>query len=99
MSRLPTVEINGKEYFRDARLREYRAVDNPHESIKFGETLTKKLRNGVTVLARDIDGYVYPFTFANRTQAAARVYKLGGDPWYVYKSYGRPFFVALKGEK
>jgi len=62
--------------------------------------MTTKLRNGVTVLAHEVAGYgVMPFTFSNRTQAATRVYKLGGDPWYVYKGYGRPFFVALKGSK
>jgi hypothetical protein len=29
--RLPIVTIDGKRYFRDDRLREYRAVDDPHE--------------------------------------------------------------------
>jgi len=37
MSRLPTTTINGKEYFIDMRLREYRAVDNPHDSIPLGD--------------------------------------------------------------
>jgi hypothetical protein len=35
--RLPVVEIDGKEYFQDDRLQEYRAVDNPHERITFEE--------------------------------------------------------------
>ena len=30
---LPIVTIRGKKYFQDDRLREYRAVDNPHDRI------------------------------------------------------------------
>lgn len=30
---LPIVTINGKRYFQDDRLREYRAIDNPHDRI------------------------------------------------------------------
>lgn len=33
--RLPIVTIDGKPYFRDDRLREFRAVDNPHDRIAF----------------------------------------------------------------
>jgi hypothetical protein len=33
--RLPVVLIDGKPFFRDDRLREYRAVDNPHERVSF----------------------------------------------------------------
>jgi|PersoiStandDraft_1058852.scaffolds.fasta_scaffold146473_2 hypothetical protein len=35
--RLPVVEIDGKLYFQDDRLKEYRATDNPHERITFRE--------------------------------------------------------------
>lgn len=31
--RLPTTTINGKEYFIDERLKELRAVDNPHQRL------------------------------------------------------------------
>ena len=34
---LPRVWIGDKEYYRDDRLREFRAVDNPHERITFDE--------------------------------------------------------------
>jgi hypothetical protein len=34
--RLPIVVINGRRYFADVRLREYRAVDNPHDRIPMG---------------------------------------------------------------
>jgi len=34
---LPRVWIDGKEYFRDDRLEEFRVVDNPHERITFKE--------------------------------------------------------------
>lgn len=37
MSRLPTVTIKGREYFKDDRLREYRAVEDPHERVTFDE--------------------------------------------------------------
>jgi hypothetical protein len=33
--RLPIVWINGRAYFEDDRLREYRAVDDPGERISF----------------------------------------------------------------
>ena len=36
---LPRVWISGKEYYRDDRLREFRAVDNPHERITFDEII------------------------------------------------------------
>lgn len=35
--RLPVVEIDGKLYFQDDRLKEFRATDNPHERITFQE--------------------------------------------------------------
>ena len=31
--KLPVVEIEGRSYYRDDRLREYRAVDNPHDRL------------------------------------------------------------------
>ena len=31
----PMVEIGGQKYFKDERLQEYRAVDNPHDKILF----------------------------------------------------------------
>jgi hypothetical protein len=34
--RLPIVWLDGRPYFRDDRLREFRAVDNPHDRIPFG---------------------------------------------------------------
>ena len=38
---LPKVWINGRQYYQDNRLREFRAVDNPHKRIAF-----KRFRNG-----------------------------------------------------
>jgi len=32
---LPVVKIEGKKYYRDDRLEEFRAVDNPHDRIPF----------------------------------------------------------------
>ena len=32
---LPKVYMGGKEYYRDDRLEEFRAVDNPHDRITF----------------------------------------------------------------
>jgi hypothetical protein len=32
---LPKVIIDGKEYYVDERLQEYRACDNPHDRIPF----------------------------------------------------------------
>ena len=36
---LPMVRIGGKIYYRDDRLEEFRAVDNPHDRITFKEIL------------------------------------------------------------
>jgi hypothetical protein len=36
---LPIVIINGKQYFADERLRECRAIDNPHDRIPLDEAL------------------------------------------------------------
>lgn len=33
--RLPVVALEGKSYFLDMRLRQYRNVENPHDSIDF----------------------------------------------------------------
>ena len=33
--RLPTTIINGKEYFIDERLKQFRDVENPHDFIDF----------------------------------------------------------------
>jgi hypothetical protein len=33
---LPVVLIEGRSYFRDDRLEEFRAVDNPHDRMVFG---------------------------------------------------------------
>lgn len=33
--RLPIVEIDGKEFFKDERLGEYRNIENPHDRITF----------------------------------------------------------------
>lgn len=37
---LPRVWIGGKEYFRDDRLEEFRAVDNPSDRITFKELMS-----------------------------------------------------------
>ena len=34
-NKLPTLKINGDDYFIDCRLKEFRKVDNPHERITF----------------------------------------------------------------
>jgi hypothetical protein len=37
-NQLPKVKINGKVYYQDDRLREYRQVTNPNQRIKFDDT-------------------------------------------------------------
>ncbi len=34
---LPIVEMKGKKYFRDDRLRQFRNVENPHDYIDFDD--------------------------------------------------------------
>lgn len=38
------VRIEKKWYFQDDRLREYRAIDNPHERISFSDYEGKEMR-------------------------------------------------------
>jgi len=35
VNQLPIVNLNGKKFFRDDRLRQYRNVDNPHDFVDF----------------------------------------------------------------
>jgi hypothetical protein len=41
--RLPVVVLRGRLFFRDERLREFRAVDNPHERLSFEEVVASDL--------------------------------------------------------
>jgi hypothetical protein len=56
---LPKVQIGEKLYYRDDRLREFRAVDNPHDRISFREIvqlyvdLLCQLRNAMNVLKEE----------------------------------------------
>ncbi len=54
--------------------------------------LTKKLNNGVEVVAKISDGELCAKTFVNKTQAKACAAKLGEG--YVVRSFGRPFYVC-----
>jgi hypothetical protein len=54
--RLPITQINGKSYFVDSRLKQYRNVENPHDFINFEEnaviytyTRTQAIEDGVLV--------------------------------------------------
>jgi hypothetical protein len=54
---------------------------------------TVRLRDGTEVAAHNEGAY----TYANRTQAQNRVIALvaeTGEPWYIHKGFGRPFYVA-----
>jgi len=42
---LPVVVIEGRRYFRDDRLEEFRAVDNPHERIAFDDVYYDEFPN------------------------------------------------------
>jgi hypothetical protein len=44
--RLPVVIILGRAFYRDDRLRELRAVDNPHDRIPFDWTEEEERRAG-----------------------------------------------------
>lgn len=39
MAELPKVQIGDKTYYDDAKLREYRNVDNPHDKIDYDNTV------------------------------------------------------------
>lgn len=54
--------------------------------------VTKKLNNGVTVLAKLYKGEPWAKTFANRSQANTACEK-AGEGWAVFQ-YGRPFYVV-----
>lgn len=56
---LPKVRIGRKLYYKDDRLREFRAVNNPHDRISFREImqlyvdLLCQLRNAMNVLKEE----------------------------------------------
>ena len=64
------------------------------------QTLTKKLNNGVIVLAKKTPYGISPLTYANRTQAQRKADETGGEiygppltrPFYVRPS---PFVEAI----
>ncbi len=39
VTQLPIVEMKGKRFFRDDRLRQFRNVENPHDYIDFDDLL------------------------------------------------------------
>lgn len=43
VNQLAKVKIDGKVYFQDDRLREYRQVTNPHSRIRFDEIGERKV--------------------------------------------------------
>lgn len=55
---------------------------------------TRKLNNGIEVLARDYNGTLEAVTYSNRTQANRKAAELG-VAWTVWQGTGRPFYVAL----
>ena len=57
------------------------------------EPLTKRLNNGMVVLAKLYEGEPYAVTYANRTQAANKVAALGPG-WHVGRGLGRAFYVV-----
>lgn len=62
------------------------------------EILTKKLNNGATALAKETKYGVYAYTFANKSQAEAKIDSMGLDrkKWAV-RAFGRPFYVIKTG--
>ena len=57
---LPIVQIEGKEFFVDERLKEYRQTDNPHKRITFCQLGDRKpivvLENEDTLLQKKRQG-------------------------------------------
>ncbi len=56
--------------------------------------ITKTLRNGATVLAKETEYGVMPYTFANLTQANRAAERIASTGAYV-RAFGRPFFVVI----
>jgi len=70
-----------------------RKYTNDVMSAPITDIPTKKLNNGIEVLAKLYKGEPSAITYANRTQAENKVSALGPE-WVVYRGGGRPFFVA-----
>jgi hypothetical protein len=56
VSVLPVYKINGKFYFRDARLGEYRNVDRPWDSMPIGSVSNSKLQKPTSADIRKVFG-------------------------------------------
>ncbi len=73
---LPVVRFNGKSYFKDSRLKQYRNVMNPHDTLDFdvyteifAYTRAQALEDGVladiTPLAKEA-GFIFPVAVTSR---------------------------------
>jgi len=59
---------------------------------------TYKLNNGLTVLAREIKGHIYAYTYSNRKQAVAKVATLQAQGVKCHIGGIRPIFIVIDGE-
>ena len=56
---LPTVELDGKVYFIDERLRELRSVDNPHDSRPLDDMYKKEVKRNDSQNNKRLYDYVW----------------------------------------
>jgi hypothetical protein len=71
--RLPTITIDGREWFIDGRLKELRAVDNPHERITEAEWTQRYYSGQVKLTGKN--------TYATKKQTISIVLELGIGTW------------------
>ena len=54
MRQLPIVDIKGKMFYQDDRLKEFRAVDNPHERVTYKGFFVKPIEEVIDNVAQDM---------------------------------------------
>ncbi len=62
MAKLPILHINGRLYYSDKRLQEFRAVDNPHHRLTYAEVDADPDRYTFTIHPRYIQGQTVVYT-------------------------------------
>ena len=89
---LPVTHMNGKAYFIDRRLRQYRNVENPHDFINFDDdpvvfsyTRAQAIEDGVLV---DISGLAREVGFKFPVAVTSGVYTLLNDTAQPGQSFG-----------
>lgn len=67
MEQLPIYKINGRFYFLDKKLNEYRNVKNPHDRIDFNEVCLEDLETPTEEDIKILSPYLNQYSYFNKS--------------------------------